>query len=286
MNETCHTHECEWVISQLWKSHVTHMNASCRAYLWERSHVWTGYVMRMYESCHSHEWVISHKRMSRVTRMSHMWMSHVTHMNELHHTYECIMSHVWMSRATRMSHLWMHHVTRMNASCHTYECVHGLSREGSEETSIHQIVVFCIFRFQSIRVGISGDNPSFRIYSREKTHAVLRLANVVSPFLYTCGMSHIWIRHVTHTKESCHTNEGVMSHIWRSHVAQTLDAETRGSVCVCMCVCVYVCMCMCVCVCVRVRVYVYVCVCVCMCLCMCVCVGVCARIFWADLLLQ
>jgi len=30
-------------------------------------------------------------------------------------------------------------------------------------TSIHRIGVFCIFRFQSISVGISGDNPSFRI---------------------------------------------------------------------------------------------------------------------------
>ena len=29
-------------------------------------------------------------------------------------------------------------------------------------------------------------NRSFRIYKREKTHALLRLVNVVSPFLYTC----------------------------------------------------------------------------------------------------
>jgi len=33
-------------------------------------------------------------------------------------------------------------------------------------------------------VGVSGDNLRFRIYIREKTHALLRLANVVSPFLY------------------------------------------------------------------------------------------------------
>ena len=36
-------------------------------------------------------------------------------------------------------------------------------------------------------MGISGDNPNFRIYKREKTHALLRLANIVSPFLYTRG---------------------------------------------------------------------------------------------------
>ena len=35
--------------------------------------------------------------------------------------------------------------------------------------------------------GISGDNPSFRIYKREKTHALLRLGNAVSPVVYTRG---------------------------------------------------------------------------------------------------
>jgi len=56
-----------------------------------------------------------------------------------------------------------------------------------KETSTHQKVVFCIFRFQSIWVGIYGDKPSFRIYKRKKTHALLRLAHVVSPFLFTSG---------------------------------------------------------------------------------------------------
>ena len=37
---------------------------------------------------------------------------------------------------------------------------------------------------------------------------------------HTCGwvMSHIWMSHVTHMKESYHTYEWVMSHIWMSHV--------------------------------------------------------------------
>ena len=46
----------EWVMSHIWRSHVTHMN----------------------ESCHTYEWV-----------MSHMWRSHVTHVKESRHTYEC-----------------------------------------------------------------------------------------------------------------------------------------------------------------------------------------------------
>jgi len=32
------------------------------------------------------------------------------------------------------------------------------------------------------------------------------------------AMSQIWMRHVTHVNESCHTYEWVMSHIWISHV--------------------------------------------------------------------
>ena len=31
-------------------------------------------------------------------------------------------------------------------------------------------------------------------------------------------MSHIWVSHVTHMSESCHTYEWVMSHIWMIHV--------------------------------------------------------------------
>ena len=57
-------------------------------------------------------------------------------------------------------------------------------------------------------MGISGDDPSFRIYIREKMHALLRLTHVVNPFLYTRGMC----------------------------------------VCMCMCVCVHTRMCVCVCV--------------------------------------
>ena len=41
-------------------------------------------------------------------------------------------------------------------------------------------------------------------------------------------MSHIWMSHVTHMNESCHTYEWVMSHIWMSHVAHiTKSCHTR-----------------------------------------------------------
>ena len=61
--------------------------------------------------------------------------------------------------------------------------------------------LFWIFRYQSIWVRISGDNPSSRIFWRNdkfqdkmtyiklrKTHALLRLENVVSPLHSTRGI--------------------------------------------------------------------------------------------------
>ena len=42
--------------------------------------------------------------------------------------------------------------------------------------------------------------------------------------MYNCDMSammasvHVYVRHVTHIRELCHTYEGVMSHVLMSHV--------------------------------------------------------------------
>jgi len=72
-------------------------------------------------------------------------------------------------------------------------------------------------------VGISGDIPSFRIYKREKTHALLRLANVVSPFLYTHGT----------TYACCHFG-GIYRYLVRNHTTpknpnhSTLESHTMG----------------------------------------------------------
>jgi len=48
LNESCHT--CEWVMSHICRSHVTHMNESC--------HTYEG-VTPMDEACHTYEWVMS-----------------------------------------------------------------------------------------------------------------------------------------------------------------------------------------------------------------------------------
>ena len=68
------THMNKRVMSHIWMSHVTHMNASCHTYEWLVSHTWMSHVTHMNEPCHIwmrrvlYEWV-----------MSHRWMSHVTH---------------------------------------------------------------------------------------------------------------------------------------------------------------------------------------------------------------
>jgi len=81
VKKSCHTevvlHMCRWILSNMWMSHDTHVNASC----------------------HTYEWVVSRTRMSHVTYMN----DYVTHVNESCHIYEWVMSHVWMSHVTRMN---------------------------------------------------------------------------------------------------------------------------------------------------------------------------------------
>ena len=70
------------VMSHIWMSHVTHMNASCHTQKWVMSCIETSRVTHMQEVCHTYEWVMSHICMSHVTYVT----SHVTHMNETCHT--------------------------------------------------------------------------------------------------------------------------------------------------------------------------------------------------------
>jgi len=127
-------------IHHMWKSHVSHVNASyhihewvscvtnineaCHTYEWVLSHV--THIWMSFESCHTYKWVLSH-----VTHVNEFWvMAHTsvyplhnesrhtqlfqkricvwhdfarrqpTHMNESCHTYEWVLSHMWMSHVT------------------------------------------------------------------------------------------------------------------------------------------------------------------------------------------
>jgi len=118
------THTYEWVMSQMWMSHVTHMNRKTsflRArstsglrilvsrYVWVMAHIWVSHVTHMNESCHTYGWVMSviaptYCHVTHKWVMSHIWMSHdvspahmcaiepaycntlATHCTTLHHT--------------------------------------------------------------------------------------------------------------------------------------------------------------------------------------------------------
>jgi len=137
------------VMSHVWRSHVTHMNESCRTYEWVVSHilishvaqmnslqqsaqVWS-YITHMGGSYHTYEWVMSHTWMNHVTHINgleqspQVW-SYITHMGGSRHTYEWIMSHIWMSHVTHINDLeqspqeWSY-ITHMKGSRHTYEWV-------------------------------------------------------------------------------------------------------------------------------------------------------------------
>jgi len=46
--------------------------------------------------------------------------------------------------------------------------------------------------------------------------------------LYVEGfMSHVWMNHVTHMNESCHTWEQVVSHVWMSRLTHTHQSRSR-----------------------------------------------------------
>jgi len=109
-------HTCEWDRWPIWLSHVTYERVM--------SHIWTSPITRMDASCHTYE---------RVT--SHIWISHFTRVDESCHTYEWVVSHVWMSRVTRineschayewvMSHIWMGPIAHMTRSCCTCICAY------------------------------------------------------------------------------------------------------------------------------------------------------------------
>ena len=79
----------EWVMSHIWMSHVTHMNASCHTYECVMSHIWM-----------CHVW------------MRPVWMRHVTHMNVSRmdascHTYKCVM-YECMSYIYLTTSVWSH----------------------------------------------------------------------------------------------------------------------------------------------------------------------------------
>jgi len=72
-----------WVVSHVWLSHATRMNASCRTCGWVMSRIWIRHDTHTHASYRTYKWVMLLKH-ERVT--SPIWMRHGTYTNELFQT--------------------------------------------------------------------------------------------------------------------------------------------------------------------------------------------------------
>jgi len=85
-----HLHTYAWVMSPVWVSHVTRVNASCCEHVTHSFH-----FALQHSHLHTYAWVVPN-----------IQMSHAPHINKSCPTYKWVMSPIWVS-----------HVTRVNASC-------------------------------------------------------------------------------------------------------------------------------------------------------------------------
>jgi len=149
--------------------------------------------------------------------MSRLWMSNVTHMRTSCHTWEWVMSHIeWVINAICHRIEFMHHVTPMNEWWHVW-----MSHGTYEWVMAHISTSYVTYEWVMALVSISHAtyewvmtymNESWQIWLGHVTHID------ESCHTYEWFVSHIWINRVTHMNDSCHTYELVMSHIWMSLV--------------------------------------------------------------------
>ena len=107
-------HTCEWVMSHIWMSHITHVN----------------------ESYHTCEWVISR-----------MWMSHITHMNESCHTCEWVILHIWMSHVKQVAFEHLAHYISLSPDV---SCRPSITLERREKNLPTVYILFHIYYFHRV----------------------------------------------------------------------------------------------------------------------------------------
>jgi len=187
-DESCHTYE--WVLSRVWKSHVTCINESCHVTcINESCHTYE--CDMSYHTTYTYEWVTphnSHFAQSRAALESFL-RSHVTHMTESYRTYHRVVSytlHLTMSHVTQLTHIA--HLTRCTIasslsrhapghSCHTYEWVmwhewvmshiqmshitqHTRVKESYDTTYTYEWVISQNLHFWPSREALAGINSS------------------------------------------------------------------------------------------------------------------------------
>jgi len=120
-NESCHTDpfSANRIRSEIWTSHVTHINKSCHArhtQNWVTSHI---LAFHKNESCHMHD-----------MSMPHICTGHATQTDQSYHTYQCVLSHTLTvdKKDSRRTYTWVKpHILRMNHLIHMNKSSHAHS---------------------------------------------------------------------------------------------------------------------------------------------------------------
>jgi len=196
VNDSCRDH---WVMSLMWMSHVHTYEGERKAHLFAKVCI---------ESCPSCEWV-----------MSLLWMSHVPHVSESCPFCEWVMSLMRMSHVS-INESWVSHGTRMKVR--TWR--------------------FCLRWYALSHVPpVNESCPSCEwVMSWSTSHGTHMKVRAWHVGLVVClgvhwGMSLLWMKHVPHVDESCHTYEearmaratcclsrcAVVSRLWMSHITLT-----------------------------------------------------------------
>jgi len=100
---------------KVWRSHVKHMNQSCRTHLNESCHPHVNRTRHTYEGVFTHMWishVIPSSPAGKFILTSCPPLQFKQCMQKSRHSYECVISHTckWV-----MSHVWMSHATHVSA---------------------------------------------------------------------------------------------------------------------------------------------------------------------------
>jgi len=206
-NESCHTYER--VMSLMWMSHVTHVDALIDTYY---------HTAERSDRGEMSEWV-----------MAHLWMSHVSHVNESCHARACVNWH-FLSDSRGMSE-WMSHGTRMDGSCLRCEWV-------MSHTFMSQLTV--MVTQLKMKTAEEWVNESWHTYEWVMSHMwmshVTHMNTFIYPYCHTPEITHtnesrIWMSHGTLLNESRHTSEWVMSYTllrWFTYMITQLKEMDDG----------------------------------------------------------
>jgi len=235
-------------MAHIWVSHGAHMSESWRTYEWVISHIWVGHATYMNGSCHTYEWVMAHIWGSLVIHTAKVQLTRLPHMCAMTHSY------VWHDPFIYVT--WLMSFIQPMYSCGQITLDpsdFGSSRKQpmsiwrSPDTANcqqkQQIIptknwVFMLFNFKTKLPACFQHyrGPKLSVHScsitrtmQETLEPLLMWMSHVTHMNESCHTyewvaAHTWMSRVTHMNESCHTYERVMSHIRMSHVTHTNES--------------------------------------------------------------